>query len=198
MKRYFCALVLVLCLILAAGCGKKEKVSDVSKIVFEKDGSLKVTSVETFDKDYYSEKELEALIRQAVSDHGSGVKEEAFSVKDGMARLRMRYASADDYARFNDAVIYYGTVAGARAAGFDLSSIMGSVNLKDASHLLNEHALDEAADNPLICLTEPGEIEFSHDVLFVNGQVEVMEDNRAWIPGSVSEEAPAILILEKK
>ncbi|MBP3736922.1 MAG: hypothetical protein J6I56_07875 [Lachnospiraceae bacterium] len=196
-KRLFCALVLALCLILQAGCGRKEKMSDVSQLVFAKDGSLQAISIETFDREYYSEKELASVIREAVSAHGQGVKQESFSVKNGEARLKMHYASADDYARFNDTVIYYGTVAGARGAGYDLSSVMGSVSLKDSSHLLNNAALEAAADNPVIYLTEPGEIEFAQEVLFANGQVEVMEENRAWIPASVSEDEPAILILNK-
>lgn len=114
--------LLIFCMCLLFGCSKKTSV-DTATVFIEKKGQIVSVDVETLDKDYYNETELEEYINDHVTDYvednGETVELTSFEVTDGVAKLQMKYDSYEDYSRFNGIDLYTGTVVTALAAGYD-------------------------------------------------------------------------------
>ncbi len=182
---------------LLTGCGDTLSDAAVSTISFQKDGSVETVTVEDFAEDYYSEDELAQTISEELTKYNTGqeaVKNKELKVKDGTARLTMEYAEGTDYASFNDCVFYYGSVSGAVAAGYDLSSVMNAVSREDTNKVLVTKDLDTLAENKMIILTEPTEIRTYAKILYAGANVTVTGDKEASVQ-EASEQEPAILIL---
>ena len=121
----------------------------VSTLNFRKDRSILATSVESFEKDYYSEDELRQSVTDEITAYATGgaeadgsdgadgaggtgkvdsdaVQLSSLSVADGSAHLVMQYASVQDYNAFNDANLFYGTVNDALVQNIDLTALIGT------------------------------------------------------------------------
>ena len=196
-RNYFITAYLLVCTLLLVGCGKRQvENSAASRMEFQNKGVIKVTSVESFERDYYDEKELEELIEEKADDVGKGVKINRFSVKGGLATLIITYKTDEDYRAFNEVALFYGTVEEALNEGYDFSTLNGAVSLRDSSHLMTSTYLDTLKDKTVIITPEVGEIHYTKRPLFVTANIQVMEDGQAFVSGRVSEENPGILIME--
>ena len=113
---------------LTACSGAKEE----SSVSLSDDGAVKTAIVEDFDKSYYDKDELQQMILEEVTSYnrssGQGaVTVDKISVEEGIARVRMTYASSEDYAAFNDGIFFVGTISEAQQAGYDLNKVLVSV-----------------------------------------------------------------------
>lgn len=117
-----CVYGFVLCLGLTlTGCSSFSPA--VSGISIDKKGAVKEFVREDFSQSYYDkgelEEELDAEIRSYNDSAGTkAVKKQSFRVKEGIAQLRMTYASTKDYAEFNHLDFYAGDIQGAVQAGY--------------------------------------------------------------------------------
>ena len=112
---------------LSACAGRKEE----SSISLLKDGAVKATIVEDFDKSYYDKDELQQMVLEEVVSYnrsfGEGViSVDKVSVEDGIARVEMTYADSAAYAAFNDGAFFLGSVSDAQEAGYDLNKVFVS------------------------------------------------------------------------
>lgn len=123
--------LLILCMCLLFGCSQKTSV-DTATVFVEKKGQIVSVDVETLDKDYYSETELEEYINDHVAsyveDNGETVELTSFEVADGIAKLQLKYDSYEDYSRFNGIDLYTGTVVTALAAGYDFDAEFSQIS----------------------------------------------------------------------
>ncbi len=128
------ALALMLVFSLSAvglsACGELN--SDESAIKLTKKGEILTCSVEELDKDFYDEEELKDYVNETVEEYlaeneDASVKVQKLSVSDGIAKLNMKYDSADTYASFNNVTFYVGTVAKALAAGYEFEGSFASI-----------------------------------------------------------------------
>lgn len=123
--------LLFLCICLFSGCSQKTSV-DTATVFVEKKGQIVSVDVETLDKDYYSETELEEYINDHVAsyveDNGETVELTSFEVADGVVKLQMKYDSYEDYSRFNGIDLYTGTVVTALAAGYDFDAEFSQIS----------------------------------------------------------------------
>lgn len=106
-------------------CNAGEGESSVSLL---KDGVVKATIVEDFDKSYYDKDELQQMILEEVVSYNRQLGEDAVSVdkvsvENGVARVEMTYADSESYAAFNDGVFFLGPVSEAQKAGYDLNKV---------------------------------------------------------------------------
>lgn len=112
---------------LSACVGSKEE----SSISLLKDGAVKATIVEDFDKSYYDKDELQQMVLEEVVSYnrsfGEGViSVDKVSVEDGIARVEMTYADSTAYAAFNGGAFFLGSVTDAQEAGYDLNKVFVS------------------------------------------------------------------------
>lgn len=108
-KRITFGVCLIMCLSLLNGCGGswelKLSSTDTDTIYVSSDGSIELANVEEFDKEYYSKSELKEFIEETIDTYkgseGSGeVTMEDFSVKDQVAKVLLKFDSAQTYADF--------------------------------------------------------------------------------------------------
>lgn len=170
-----------------------------STAVFSKNGQIKVTSVESFDKDYYSEDELSSMIDtdvQEANDAGCSIKNNGLSVKNGVATLTLTYGAWSDYVTFNDRKLYYGAVSEAADNGYDPEEAVGCTDLSETDLLLTSEDLADLQDNTYVYVTDEMTLSVPYDILYASANL--MVDGRTATPCStVSEESPAMLVLEK-
>ena len=144
-KLMVAGLFIILCTGLLSGCSQQTDV-ETSTVFIEKKGSVVSVDVEKFDKEYYEAEELENYIEKQVEEYGGkdgGVEKSSFDVKDGKAKLKMRYDSYEDYANFNGIEFYSGSVVTAQAEGYDFDTEFYSVseNLKEQKAVDSETEL---------------------------------------------------------
>lgn len=174
---------------------------DSSTAEFRKNGSIRVTSVESFDEDYYDAGELKNMIQEAVSSYnqekgGSGVSRKYFRVADKTAVVVLDYQSAEDYQDFNGTPLFMGTVGDAQSEGYDFESIMAAVSHEDSSRILNQATLDQLTDNEVIILTEQVNVVMPRGILYATPNLGVTDELHATAIDTISAEKPAIVILK--
>ena len=168
---------------------------------FRRDGSIRVTSVESFEEDYYDAAELKSQIKEAVASYneanGNGlVRQSDFSAAEGMAKVVLTYASAADYQSFNNMAIFVGTVQEAQEGGYDLTPLLSSVSQEDSSRILNEDTLAQLSDNRVILWMEQTDVVVPEDILYVTSNLSVTDPTHAAAAGTIDTAAPAIIILK--
>ena len=174
---------------------------DSSTAEFRKNGGIRVTSVESFDEDYYDADELKNMIQEAVSSYnqekgGSGVSRKYFRVADKTAVVVLDYQSAEDYQDFNGTPLFMGTVGDAQSEGYDFESIMAAVSHEDSSRILNQATLDQLAGNEVIILTEQVNVVMPRGILYATPNLGVTDELHATAIDTISAEKPAIVILK--
>lgn len=174
--------------------------TSASRVSFSKKGAVTVTSVESFDKDYYDAAELQQTIDSEVTAyndaHGGGVSAGDLTVENGTATLEMKYDSAEDYVTFNDQDMFWGTLEEAENAGYDFSGLSGTVNAQDPEESFGEGTARTLAQNRVIVITEPLDILTPSHILYASSCLTIAGSDYATVNGDISETAPAILILQ--
>ena len=200
MKRFGISLILVILTVcLLAACKDGGGSPAENSAVFSKMGSIRVTSVEPFDEDLYSKKELKNMIDTTVARVGEAdVSVESLEVKDNICTLVMEYASSDAFGSFNEGVpFFYGTCSDAVARGFDLSPLYGQPSMVRSSRIMTAGKVQEFADHMLIYVTSPQTLYLPGKAVYATANVRLDDkDNKAVLADSVSVSEPAILILQ--
>lgn len=113
-------------LMLLSGCSKKEEepwVPDSTAIQVTQEGRITETIIDRLTESYYSSSELQEMVNASVKDHtaahgdGSVVLKE-FTADGANIRIVLEYASAGDYAAFNNVRFYNGSMLGAQMEGY--------------------------------------------------------------------------------
>ena len=122
MKRLVCTVCSVLlCVGLLSGCGTSLE-GEESVVYVGKKGVIESLDVESLDQSY-DETELKSYVDAEVEDytaeHGkNAVEVESLKVEDGVAKLKMKYKTPEDYTAFNGIELYQGKVVASLAAGY--------------------------------------------------------------------------------
>lgn len=123
MKKWISTILCAaLCAVLLCGCGVSLE-GDESVVYVDKKGIVYSLDVEELDQDFYDETELKTFVDEAVetyvSEHEKGsVQVEELTTEDGVAKLKMRYKTSEDYTNFNGIELYQGEVVASLAAGY--------------------------------------------------------------------------------
>lgn len=131
------ALAMLLSVGLLSGCGQSYE-AETSTVFVLKDGKVVSTDVEAFDENTYDKEGLESYVQDALDSYNSANGEDAVTMKsltveEGSAVLILEYASAVDYARFNELEFYAGSVAEALSAGYPFDVEFCSITDGNAS-----------------------------------------------------------------
>ncbi|MGN0376931.1 MAG: hypothetical protein ACI4ED_04780 [Suilimivivens sp.] len=166
-------LVLITGAVALTACAGEEEESFVSLL---KDGSVDSTIVEDFDKAYYDKDELQKMILEEAASYNRSVGEGAISidkisVADGVAKVKMIYAGADDYAAFNDMIFFVGTVQEAKEAGYDLNKVLSSATDRLATVGMSDMLAMEDVNILITDMKEP--VILNGKALYISGNVTV-------------------------
>lgn len=172
MKKGIRVCLLALCLVLMAGCGGKVPEDDTISI--DKKGRVTSTVVEAFDKDYYDAAELETMVKEEIANYNLNFGQDHLSLKkyqvrDGVAILQTQFDAAKYYADYSGHTFFIGTVAEAKAEGYDLSGECmdadgsltdpGSMeNADDLKVLVLEEAVNVEVPGSIVCVSRSGSV----------------------------------------
>lgn len=203
MKRYLCmGLVFLLAVSLFAGCGGRLNV-ERSTVYVQKKGTVLSADVIQFDKAHYDEAELEEGIKNQVEEYcgeaGETVSIESFAVKDGVARLNLKFDTFEDYRDFIQIELYSGNIVKARAEGYDFDAEFFSVSDGEKKSVSKEEVLEED-DNKVVIIKANMDVKVDGTILYVSGEnTTVSKKDTASITGDEerSEEADVTYIVYK-
>lgn len=122
MRRSLRFLLLLPMTILLAGCGQKFEPTESTVFVTSK-GIVQSAVMESFDKSYYDFGELSEDAQKAVKAFCLDQNEESVSITsltntEDSVTLLMEYQTAEDYAAFNEVLLFSGTFSEAVEAGY--------------------------------------------------------------------------------
>lgn len=195
-RKGFLAAAILFAACALTGCGDAVPVIgevETSSVYLTKEGTVTAFLVEEFDKEYYSESELEEMICAEIEDYCSQAKAgegEAAPVrliqilspaeKTGLVgqpaasvTVQIEYASAEAYTGFNAKALYMGTVEQAQMAGYPIKSDLKS--LSDGSVLTRAQA-QEMQEYYLLVTQENVPVHVPYDILYVSEGVTADEN----------------------
>jgi hypothetical protein len=186
MKKITLYTILVITLVMLAGCKKKDivlKTDNVkaNTVVIKKDGTVQAASVEEFTKDYYNLAELEEYINNQVNVYNTASGEEAITVKSlelnkNNAILILDYKNIDSYASFNKVIAINQPVTEVAAKSADLGLPNVYTSKEDGSYVNADIALKNQKYKVYIT-NENIDIQFEGDVKFYSNAA-LAEDSK--------------------
>lgn len=190
--RFLCLTVLTMGLL--TGCQRFSP--DGTAVTIRSNGKIQSVVKESFDKEYYSEEELQAEIENAVSQYNTNagaenVEQKGFSVEDQVATLEIDYATGEDYANFNNVTFFTGDVLTAYYdAGYDFQATFQSVEKGTvvSSAVTREEVLN-SYNYDILILEEPIEVKVPGNIVYASTNVEITGKNTARVVSSDAETA---------
>lgn len=127
-RRMLCILLLLSICMVMCGCSKKaDKVLNAEEvetntIMIGSDGSIQSAIVESFDKDYYKQDELEAFIKKEIDSYNANAGSDvvvmnSLQIVEGTVRVVFQYKDIASYAQFNNVEAKLVTMEEAITAG---------------------------------------------------------------------------------
>ncbi len=184
MKRKIISLILILCICMVCGCTEKKTDVDTTTVFIHKDGSITDAIVEEFTAGYYDAAELQTMTNkeltaynQSTGDTNSAVLSQ-YQVADGIAKVFVDFKTIQDYSAFNETNCYFGTIADAYEAGYDLD-----VTLKNIAgdKTADKNTLLEMGKNKILILEEHVDVITYKRILYKSANVDMIDDNHARI-----------------
>ncbi len=182
-KRYAdkpVALLIGICFAgLLAACGQKEEIQSTNLKV-EKNGTVISTIVEDFGKEYYSAEGLETMISEEINAF-NGDNPEAVSLKEvmipqdseGLIMVTMQFASAENYADFNDTELFYGTLIQAKEAGYTLPQKLLSAS--DLSKTIGQEEITAAEKKYVLIFAENTMVQLPKKAVYISEGINVID-----------------------
>ena len=200
--RYLAVLLMAGCML--TGCGILGGFSpEVSGISIDKKGGITEVVREMFDESVYSKEELEQQLTSEIEAYNTAsgdeyIKEKNLKVKDGVAQLKMTYASAKDYIAFNNVEFYSGNVVGAVQQGYMFEGVFKTVTSGsvDGASSMWGSSIIRGTNYPTVVFNGPLLVEVPGEILYVSENVNVTDKKTAVC--SDSSRAYIIYETEKK
>lgn len=182
-----CVTGLVLCLGLSlTGCSSFSPA--VSGISIDKKGAVTEYVREDFSQSYYDKGEMEEELGAEIKSYNEAVgtkavKKQSLSVKEGIAQLRMTYASTKDYAEFNHLDFYAGDIQGAVQAGYAFEGKFAEVTdgVKAQEALVWGSAIMTGQNYQTVALRQAMLVEVPGTIRYVSENVKVTDKSTAVI-----------------
>lgn len=124
MKKIAVVFMTATIFVVLAGCGEEKK--DVTSIKIDRRGKITNVIYEDFPEDEYSLDEFESITTSRVEAFNNESLAEKITIdtieeEDSKIKVVMKYDSPSDYKKFNNTVLFYGTVKEAEEAGYTLT-----------------------------------------------------------------------------
>ena len=195
MRRIIAGMLIVITILMLAGCGREAEVT-ANTVIVEKKGKVTGAIVEDFTQDYYNSDELKQMVEEEVTSYnessgGEDVSLNRFEVKDGIAKVYLDYDSADTYTAFNGKTLFTGTVAETYDAGYDLDIKMTDAN--DSAVTIGKDDILGMGDNHIVITEEPVNVRTYGKILYISDGVSLVDYKEA----TVSEDAGTAVIIFK-
>lgn len=166
-----------------SGCAGTQD-AEATTLYVDEDGMLEQVIVETVEEDAFTQEELRNYIRDDLAEYAETAGSEAVTLEScrlsgNTARITLNYASAGDYAAYNQVECFLGTEQEARDAGynFDGSFLDGSGNAVD----MNSVQISEEAH--VLILEEVINVRLPEEVLYTTSNASVSDGQTVTVEG---------------
>ncbi|HKM21871.1 MAG TPA: hypothetical protein VJZ01_07495 [Lachnospiraceae bacterium] len=197
MKRIKGMILLIACAVIfcLGGCAEKEPDIETTTVFVQKNGKVTDAIVESFEQGYYSALELQSMLDEEVAAYNAEVGQEdaavvsRFDVSSGVAKVFVDFKTGQDYADFNQAQFFLGSINEAYEAGIDLDVVMKST---EGEETLSKEDLLEKGKYKILIIDNPVNVVLYKKILYTSANVEIISDKEA----RISDEAagPAYLV----
>ena len=162
----------------------------------DKEGKVESVLYDAFDKDYYSLDELKNMAEEEISDYNSEYENPRITLSDaqvleeeGVVKLTMQFESAQDYSYYNQVDMFYGTVADARSAGYELN-----LNLvDDKGDKIDPSIIDQNPDRHIIITSDKTNIKTPYNIEYMSKGVNSLGKKEAELHAVTAEYAQLLL-----
>ena len=177
MKRALSFTLVLASAILLMGCGQKFEPTESTIFVTSK-GVVKSAIMESFDKSYYDFDELYKSVEKEVKVYCLDNIDETVTLtslteENDSVTLLMDYQTVEDYANFNEVLLFSGTFAQAVAEGYLPDT------LHDVEGITAEIDLEKQGDLKVLVTEESVCIQTSGRIKFVSDNVTVLDKKLA-------------------
>lgn len=194
MKKWFSAIGILLAVVFTAGCGASFEPS-VTSLYVQKDGKITQAIVESFEKDYYSDREFQSMIEKEIDAYNSGYGEERITIQrlevvDGTLYLLLDFKDADTYEHYSETFCFSGTVDEALDEGLSFN-----MDFKDADY--EEYSTSDVTqkkNDSVIVLKEEGIVQLEGKVKYVSNNVEIISEHMVQVMPIEDENEYAYII----
>lgn len=178
-----CSILILLTGVFTA-CGAKGSKVEVESttICIDEDGTVTHKIVEPFEKDYYNVDALSSMVEEEIREYNEEKGSEAVKLISAeeitdenenvrKALVTITYASAEDYQEFNGKLLFYGTVAQAIDAGYDVNVSLKSI--KDETKQIGREEIEAMGSSYMVIYEEDAQISLTKQILYTNPECEV-------------------------
>ncbi len=158
---------------------------DTTTIIVEKKGNVVEAIVEDFGESYYDATELETVVNSEIDDYNAkaGAKPvamDSFEMDSDKAQVKVKisYASSQDYTQMNERELFCGTVSEAYDAGYqfpDMTSADGAGTVSAADVL-------EQGSKHMVISEEKLNIQVPGKITYVSSGVTIADKKTATLP----------------
>lgn len=176
MKKSLNFCLILSMLLLLTGCGNKFEPTESTIFVTSK-GVVQSAVMESFEKEYYNFDELAEDVKKAVKSYCLDVNEEVIAVtslteNEDMVTLQMEYQTVEDYAEFNEVLLFSGTLEEAMNAGYQPSTLLDAEGQTADVDLEKNGNLKVLITEESVCIQTSGKIKYvSDNVTILNNKL---------------------------
>lgn len=181
MKKIRVSVMTLLMIGCLSACSNSTKEITETTVEIGKDGQVTGTIVEAFDKEYYDIGELEEMAKQEIEDYnsqaGNGRVELVSLTQEGTNVIMViSYDSAEDYTKFNEKTLFYGTIEEAAEQGYLQQAEVIEVGNVEA--VITEETLMGMSSKMIVVAEEPVRIMTSGKMTHFSEGVNILESKR--------------------
>lgn len=194
MKRWISTICILAAVALLAGCGSSFQPA-VTSLYIQKNGEITQAIVESFEKEYYSDKEFQSMIEKEVDAYNSNYGEERITIErleviDDTLYLLLDFKDADTYEHYNETYCFSGTIDGALDEGLSFN-----MDFKDAEYeMYSTSEVTEKKNNSVIVLKDEGIVQLEKPVKYVSNNVEIISEHMVQVMPIEDEDEYAYII----
>lgn len=194
MKKWIYAVCVCILALSMTGCSSSFEPS-VTSMYVQKNGKITYAVVESFEKEYYSLEEFQAMIDREVDACNSQYSEPAITiekleVEDETLYLLMEFENAEVYSGYSEEYCFVGTVGEALEDNKSFDMVFHD---KDYTEYTTADVTGKKDANVLIVQSE-GIIELENAVKYVSNNVEMISEHSVQVMPIEAENEYAYII----
>ncbi len=173
--------------IFLTGCGNDAQ-PEVSSLKLEKNGSVIQTIITDFPQNQYNIDDFMQMLEAEVNAYNDKIGNQAVTIKQtqlGQDTIKVveQYQNANAYYDLNRKILFVGTIAQAKTAGYDVTAKLKSV---EDGAILTKEQLNEMDDNHIAIVSEALQVKTFGKILYTSEGVTYNDNKLATVQDDVT------------
>ncbi len=166
--------------------------ADTNTVILTRENGLIGYICEEFDESLYNFADFEKMLNEAVEDYNSqmgvgGIEVRECALSDGLIRISISYAEAEDYEKFNGAQFLYDETPEEGARRFTLPANLPLVDAHDPGNTIALSELDKEKGYRILITDDDSNIRIhGSDIYYIGEGDTLVEDGEVATYGEAS------------